>query len=94
MGVEMPAAEKISLQDLNPPRRRGTGLRQKDDGVGLTVMTTMAVGSKPLDLNREKYRCRTYTPQRRHGSFHLLKDDGVGSMVMITVAVGSMTSAS
>jgi hypothetical protein len=58
--------KKLSLQDLYPPRRRGTGLRQKDDGDGSMVMITTALTS--TCRQPEKYRCRTYTPytpQRR-----------------------------
>jgi hypothetical protein len=65
--VEMSApAERISLQDLYPPRRRGTGLRQKDDGGGLTDLGN---GS---DMSEKNYRCKSYTPlprpQRDSGS--------------------------
>src|SRR5215510_6768629 len=49
--------EKIWLQDLYPLRRRGTGLRRKDDGVGLTISSP--VSSMSIE---KKYGCRTYTP--------------------------------
>jgi hypothetical protein len=63
---------RIPARHLLPPRRHGSFHLLKDDGVGLTVMTTMAVGSKPLDLNREKislqdlYPLSLVAPSERH----------------------------
>src|SRR5262245_66176752 len=65
--------EKLWLQDLYPLRRRGTGLRRKDDGVGLTISSP--VSSMSIE---KKYGCRTYTPPRRREREPGKKNEGVG----------------
>jgi hypothetical protein len=73
--------EKISLQD---PRRRGTELRQKDDGVGLTARRRWisTVQRKRRSANRKNSRSRTYTPRGWRGNGTPTEDDGGGSMSM------------
>jgi hypothetical protein len=82
-GIELttPLIEKLSLWVLYPPRRHGSFHLLKDDGVGLTVMTTMAVGSKPLDLNREKISLQDLYPPPDEERDSGERTMGVGSMM-------------
>jgi hypothetical protein len=66
--------EKYRCRTYTPRRRRGTGLRQKDDGDGPMVMITTALTS--TCRQPEKYRCRTYTPLAGSEPFHRREDDG------------------
>src|SRR5262245_16646606 len=65
------------------PTPRGTGLRRKDDGDGLTISSP--VSSMSIE---KKYGCRTYPPRRR-GTGLRRKDDGVG--LTISSPVSSMS---
>jgi hypothetical protein len=67
-----------------PGGRRGTGLRQKDDGVGLTSRPQGLAG-RMRSTSRRNYRCRTYTPPAGEETGLRLRTMGVASRISISI---------
>jgi hypothetical protein len=61
MVAGMALVTAMGIWELQAPRRARNGTPIEDDGGWGKGDATMATGSKPLDLNRENYCCRTST---------------------------------
>jgi hypothetical protein len=87
------AAKKCRCRTYTPQRRRGTGLRQKDDG-GVGGPPSDVMDLRPVNLDSKNDRCRTYTPDGRRGTGLRQKDDGVGLTSRPQGLAGRMRSTS